>query len=199
MVAVPPGLSVEEAIHRAQQSGLVQYAEPDYVCWPCALYPNDPQYGQQWALPKIQAPEAWSIQNDASQVIVAVIDTGVEYTHDDLQDNIWVNWGETGLDAQGHDKRTNGLDDDGNGYIDDVRSARVPDHGWITRNLRIPTEDGLLVYFMKNGVYEIYSYEFGEWSPWEPWVEVGDAFYTVRAVSRPWRIYYQTWINGDRK
>jgi subtilisin family serine protease len=52
--------------------------------------------------------------------IIAVIDTGVDYTHEDLVDNIWKNPGETGTDSQGRDKSTNGLDDDNNGFIDDV-------------------------------------------------------------------------------
>lgn len=57
------------------------------------------------------------------EVLVAVIDTGVDKRHPDLQKNIWSNPGETGLDKFGRDKRTNGIDDDKNGFIDDV-------HGW---------------------------------------------------------------------
>lgn len=56
-------------------------------------------------------------------VTVAVIDSGVDITHEDLKNNLWINQGETGLDANGHNKATNKIDDDGNGYIDDV-------HGW---------------------------------------------------------------------
>ena len=56
-------------------------------------------------------------------ITVAVIDSGVDITHEDLKNNLWINKGETGLDAKGHNKATNGIDDDGNGYVDDV-------HGW---------------------------------------------------------------------
>lgn len=57
------------------------------------------------------------------EIVVAVIDTGADTLHPVLKDNLWTNPGETGLDASGRDKSTNGVDDDGNGYIDDV-------HGW---------------------------------------------------------------------
>jgi cell wall-associated protease len=56
-------------------------------------------------------------------VTVAVIDSGVDITHEDLKNNLWINQGEIGIDANGHDKDTNGIDDDGDGYVDDV-------HGW---------------------------------------------------------------------
>ena len=57
------------------------------------------------------------------EIIVAVLDSGVDIEHEDLQGKIWFNPGETGVDENGVDKATNGLDDDGNGYVDDI-------HGW---------------------------------------------------------------------
>ncbi|MCF8351006.1 MAG: S8 family serine peptidase [Bacteroidales bacterium] len=77
-------------------------------------YPNDPLYqdGSQWYLDEIDAPAAWdSVTGDTSQVI-AIIDTGVDWDHPDLDDNIRTNWEEI---------PGNGLDDDGNGYVDDIR------------------------------------------------------------------------------
>ena len=56
-------------------------------------------------------------------IVVAIVDTGVDMKHPDLKNNLWVNKGETGVDSLGRDKRTNNIDDDHNGYIDDV-------HGW---------------------------------------------------------------------
>src|SRR5207249_2596970 len=64
----------------------------------------------------IHAQDAWDVQNTASNIIVAVIDTGVRYTHEDLADNMWVNPGETG---------GNGVDDDGDGYVDDVHGINA--------------------------------------------------------------------------
>jgi subtilisin family serine protease len=77
---------------------------------PPSTKPNDNLYGQQWALPKIQAPAAWSVTTGSPSVIVAVIDSGVNYQHEDLKGNMWTNTREV---------PGNGRDDDGNGYIDD--------------------------------------------------------------------------------
>src|SRR6185436_1660421 len=59
--------------------------------------PNDPRYSSQWYLPKIGAPAAWKVTTGSSNIVVAVIDTGVDYTHPDLAANMWRNPGETGL------------------------------------------------------------------------------------------------------
>lgn len=101
----------------------VQYAEPWFI-YPLSggsIIPNDPFYQQQWHLPKIKAPEAWDITQGDTTIVVAIIDSGTEWAHPDLAPNIWNNPGETGLDAQGNDKRFNNIDDDGNGYVDDWR------------------------------------------------------------------------------
>tara|TARA_B100001057_G_scaffold220615_1_gene220994 strand:- start:2917 stop:12516 length:9600 start_codon:yes stop_codon:yes gene_type:complete len=91
----------------------VEYVEPDYIRR-SSVVPNDPEWRNQYALQKIQAPQAWEKTKGSQSVIVAVIDTGIDYNHKDLQENIWVNPGEIA---------NNRKDDDGNGYVDDV-------YGW---------------------------------------------------------------------
>lgn len=72
--------------------------------------PNDSHYDQLWGLDKISAPAAWD-ETTGGNVIVAVLDTGVDHTHPDLAENMWVNTDEI---------PGNGIDDDGNGYVDDI-------------------------------------------------------------------------------
>lgn len=73
--------------------------------------PDDPLFEQQWALKIVNAAEQWDIKASSEDVVVAVIDTGVDYSHEDLSGNIWTNPNES----------NNGIDDDGNGFVDDVR------------------------------------------------------------------------------
>lgn len=82
----------------------------------------DPLFNNQWGMTDNDVKGAWNNSGTKGNqdVIVAVLDTGVDYTHEDLADNMWRNPGETGLDSNGNDRATNGIDDDGNGYIDDV-------------------------------------------------------------------------------
>ncbi|MEZ0325281.1 MAG: S8 family serine peptidase [Fimbriimonas sp.] len=100
----------------------VKFAEPDYEITPDQAFPNDPSFNNQWALHNtgqsggvvdadIDAPEAWGMLLAGPDVLVAVLDDGVEYTHPDLAANIVVNPGEIA---------GNGIDDDANGYIDDT-------------------------------------------------------------------------------
>jgi thermitase len=98
---------------------------------------NDPAMAQVWGHEMTQAQKAWRLSQGSKDIIVAVIDTGVDETHPDLKNNLWVNKGETGKDKYGHDKSNNAIDDDGNGFIDDV-------HGWnfVGDNNRLKDEHG---------------------------------------------------------
>lgn len=98
----------------------VEYATPLYIRR-TYLQPNDPLFSQQIALQRLNLPAAWDITTGSPAVTIAIIDSGTDYEHEDLAANLWTNPGETGFDAQGRDKRTNGIDDDGNGKIDDWR------------------------------------------------------------------------------
>jgi len=91
--------SGEQAIsdYFASMGGIVEYAEPDWLVETTGT-PNDPSYNQLWGMNKINAPQAWDVQTGNSGVIVGVIDSGVDWTHPDLIDNIWQNMGE---DADG--------------------------------------------------------------------------------------------------
>ncbi len=83
--------------------------------------PNDSLVSEQWALEKIQAFDAWDKTEGNDSVLIGMIDTGIDYFHPDLQNKIFQNPGETGIDGNGDDKRSNEIDDDDNGFIDDYR------------------------------------------------------------------------------
>jgi subtilisin family serine protease len=86
----PPGLSVADAVRNYHANPNVVYVEPDYTV-STTTNPTDPLWSQQWDMVKINAPGAWNTQTSASDVIVAVIDTGIDFTHADLQANLWTN------------------------------------------------------------------------------------------------------------
>ncbi|TAK57036.1 MAG: hypothetical protein EPO24_10325, partial [Bacteroidetes bacterium] len=104
----------------------VEYAEPWFI-YPVESVtlctPSDSSRNKQWALNKILTDSAWCNATGSDTVVIGILDTGVQWDHPDLYANIWVNPGEDGLDGSSNDKRTNGIDDDGNGKIDDW-------HGW---------------------------------------------------------------------
>ncbi len=112
LIELQEGESVAEKIRAYKASGLVEFAEPNYRLYAAAL-PDDPAVlnGSQWALTNIAAPAGWNLIHDASQVIVAVIDSGLRVTHLDLLTNLWTNPGEIAGDN---------LDNDGDNYIDDI-------------------------------------------------------------------------------
>jgi subtilisin family serine protease len=112
VVKLGPGNSVPAALHAFRSNPNVLYAEPNYRLEALTTTPNDPDFGALYGMDKIDAPEAWDIATGNGSVVVGVIDTGVDYTHPDLNDNIWTNAAEAGGVA--------GVDDDGNGYVDDV-------------------------------------------------------------------------------
>jgi subtilisin family serine protease len=121
-------VSVDEALLKYRSNPAVEYAEPNYLYW-LKRIPSDAEFDTLWGLHNIgqavngtagttdadiDAPEAWDISTGSSDVIVAVIDSGIAYDHPDLAPNIWTNPGEIA---------GNGVDDDGNGLVDDV-------YGW---------------------------------------------------------------------
>lgn len=114
-IKLPAGLSVDEAIARYQKIDGVIMAQPNYY-YQLLATPNDPDFGGGllYGLTRISAPQAWDLSTGSSGVVVANIDTGIRYTHDDLAANIWTNSGEV---------NNNGVDDDNNGFIDDF-------YGW---------------------------------------------------------------------
>jgi uncharacterized repeat protein (TIGR01451 family) len=119
------GMSLAEARALYEKDANVLYAEPNYVyqiAQHAALTPNDELFGELWALENtgqtggtedadIDAPEAWELSTGSSDVVVAIIDSGVDYNHPDLTGNIWRNIPECNGIA--------GVDDDHNGFVDD--------------------------------------------------------------------------------
>lgn len=125
---LPAGADTGEALARLSALPEVEYAEPNYVYTPQVL-PDDPAFGLLWHLENtgqwvngsagtpgadISAPEAWDVETGDPGMVIAVIDSGVAFEHPDLIPNVWTNVGEI---------PDNGLDDDANGYVDDL-------HGW---------------------------------------------------------------------
>jgi subtilisin family serine protease len=136
LVRLPRGLAVRDAVRKYRDDPAVAYVEPNYLRYPTSVLPADSQFGNLWALnntgqlhpvsdangdstavPRsgsvdsdVDASEAWDVE-EGSNVPVAVIDSGVDVSHPDLSTQLWTNTGETPGD---------GLDNDGNGKIDDV-------------------------------------------------------------------------------
>ncbi|MCL2912492.1 S8 family serine peptidase [Shewanella corallii] len=130
-LALRKGVDIEKAVKIISRHPAVKYAEPNYI-YKAVGTPDDPRYPEMWGLNNtgqdggtadadVDAPEAWDITTGDSDVVIAVIDTGVDYNHEDLTNNMWVNPGEIA---------GNGVDDDGNGVIDDVHGfSAVNDNG----------------------------------------------------------------------
>lgn len=127
LIHLNKGVSVEEAILRAKEDPRVEYAEPDYYLYASDTVPNDEFFatGFMWGLssvgcavcapglpsPNIDATRAWDMTTGSDDIVAVVLDTGVDLQHEDLSANAWVNPREIA---------GNGVDDDGNGFVDDV-------------------------------------------------------------------------------
>jgi len=126
LAKIEDGADVNQVVSQLKKDPNVLYAQPNYIYYPTATTVNDPDFGKLWGLDNIgqtingsvgvtdkdiDAPEAWDITMGSSTVVVAVIDEGVDINHPDIAGNIWINSDEIAA---------NGIDDDGNGKIDDV-------------------------------------------------------------------------------
>ena len=153
LVRLGDNVTVEEAIAWYRENSTVLFAEPDYIAalppvsqpgesmtgppdgqeegsqvtrMMALRYPDDPLYSTQWNLKKIGLPAAWELTTGSGSVVIAVLDTGIDDTHPEFSGNIWTNPGEIA---------GNGIDDDGNGFVDDV-------HGWdFLQNDNSPRDD----------------------------------------------------------
>ncbi len=131
LVKLPKGTTVLEAVIKFNQSANILYAEPNYKIRAFQTFPNDPRFEEQWALDNtgqtdglpdadIDAPEAWDIHTGDPNVIVAVLDSGIDYNHPDLAANMWINPGEVNQPGVVEPNDFNDVDDDDNGYVDDI-------------------------------------------------------------------------------
>jgi thermitase len=133
-----PKIELENSVIKLlEQNSAVEYIEPNYI-YRISKTPTDPMFGKLWGLSNvgqsdrgigtagidIDAEKAWDITQGSDQTVVAVIDTGIDYNHPDLKENIWTNQKE--LNGKP------GVDDDGNGYIDDI-------HGFAFVDKPVPT------------------------------------------------------------
>ena len=116
LIEVPKGLDIKTGIEKLRQMNAIEFVEPNYKAEIQAT-PNDPDFSKLWGLKNssnagvdVGATDAWNISKGSKKVIVAVIDSGIDYTHPDLAANMWVNEGEI---------PGNEIDDDNNGYVDD--------------------------------------------------------------------------------
>ena len=127
LFAIEIDVSVERALNiLSTKRSSIKYVEPIYIVEAFDTIPNDPMYGDLYGMDQINAPQAWDDHVGDQEFIIAVIDTGVDYNHQDLAANMWTNPGEI---------PGNGQDDDGNGYVDDV-------HGYDFSNYDSDPMDG---------------------------------------------------------
>ena len=118
LVAVQIDSTVVEALDLiGNRSDVLQYVEPNFIYRTFAT-PNDPLYSTLYGMPAINAPEAWDDHTGDPNFVIAIIDTGIDYNHQDIAGNMWTNAGEIA---------GNGQDDDSNGYI----HGNYHEHGFV--------------------------------------------------------------------
>ncbi|UCF43334.1 MAG: S8 family serine peptidase [Planctomycetota bacterium] len=208
--------SLEEVVAAYGSDPDIEYAELNYIVNITAS-PNDAHYPIQWPLNNtgqmypesgrynsppgtpdsdIDAPEAWDLHIGSSEIIVAVVDTGVDYAHRDLDDNMWVNEAELAGTA--------GVDDDGNGYVDDIygynflvgNNDPLDDHGHGTHCAGIIASEG------NNGLdiagvcwkARIMALKFIKWDGWGETADAVPAFYY--AVEHGADVISNSWGGG---
>ncbi|MCP4708519.1 MAG: S8 family serine peptidase, partial [Planctomycetes bacterium] len=184
-VELAPGETLPEVVKTYNEDPQVEYAQLNYK-FNLADYPNDNLYALQWALENIgqeypplydkgqtdrdiDAEQAWDISTGSDDVVIAVIDTGVDYTHRDLDENMWLN-----VDEFDGDLNNDGypgiaeLDDDGDGLIDEdsqgnsrfLEDGRTPNPAWINDIAADDDENGYVDDFYG---YDFCSYDDGQW------------------------------------
>jgi len=116
----PKETDIEKIIEVYKASPYVKYACPN-VIYQVTRIPNDPRYPEQWHLPNIGCPQAWDASTGDTAVVTAIVDMGIDYNHEDVQANLWIN-PEEDINHNGRfdPEDLNGFDDDNNGYVDDV-------------------------------------------------------------------------------
>ena len=156
VVQLPPGLTVDQAVAAYRSSPLVEIAEPNLRRQLFQAVPNDPIFPDQWSLlntgqahtlsdpapptaagtPDADADvaDAWTTQDGDPNTVIAVLDSGIDVTHPDLDGNLWVNPGDATVD---------GLDNDLNGYVDDVNGCDLTDRVCAPLTLLDPPDPGL--------------------------------------------------------
>jgi subtilisin family serine protease len=121
VVYFPETVDINAIINELSQNPHIKSVAPVYAM-PLTVTPDDPYYYTQWNMTKVMAPCAWDDETGSDTAKIAIVDSGVLYTHPDLADKIWVNPGEDiDSDLVVYDTDDlNGVDDDGNGVIDDL-------------------------------------------------------------------------------
>ena len=133
LIRFPAEWALEPLQQRYARHPSVEAVEMNRLNRPCAeIVPNDPNYSEQWNLALMKMPQAWGIEQGNPEVTVAVVDGGVDMQHPEFRSQLWRNVGEI---------PENGVDDDGNGYVDDLNgwdfsdAPTLPGHGdWTVRD-----------------------------------------------------------------